>query len=142
MDNKEKYEDLEQFVEHKLNRNIMTKYLCGSHLNENMENVLVNGNEYVVARNNLLSMGWIGLFEDLVSSVKQLQYFWKLSGENTMKISMETEINKNFDKPFDIRLTLSEHQTILKRNRWDVMLYELALVLQKQQQIVRKYKSF
>ena len=128
--NKENYKDLYDFVEHKSNRNVMTKYFCNCG-----EEMMINGNEYMKARNNLMSLGWIGIFDDLQQSVDKLMFFWNLDGK--IKIAMET--NKNFDKPFDVKLSVSEHQTILKRNKWDAMLYEQASVLKAQQEIIIKY---
>ena len=143
---KETYRDLDDFIENKLNRNIMTKFICGNDIktwytpnshHQKLSDFIANGNDYYLARINLISMGWIGLFHDLDESVKQLQYLWKLDDNKNMKL----EMNKNFDKPFNIKLTQNQREIILKRNKWDVMLYELALVLQKQQQIVLKYMS-
>ena len=133
-ENRKKYKDFAEFIDDKSNQNLMTKYISGADVNAwydvNMQNEakLINGNDYVMARNNLMSMGWIGLFNDLQNSVDQLAYFWNLE-KNENKIKTKAEINKNFDKPFNIKLTVSEHESILKRNKWDVMLYELAIVL-------------
>ena len=148
-DNKEIYKDMDDFIDHKLNRNIQTKYICGDDLktwynpqshHKTMNDFIVNGNEYMIARNNLISMGWIGLFEQLDESVKQLKWFWKLS-QDYKSGNMKTEINKNFDKPFNVQLTVTQHDAIIKRNKWDLMLYDLAKVLYQQQQIVLKYMS-
>merc|ERR1712232_265035 len=114
--NKEHYKDLYDSVELKSNRNVMTKYFCNCG-----KEMMINGNEYIKARNNLISLGWIGLFDYLQGSADELMFFLNLNG----KIKISSETNTNFDKPFDIKLSVSEHELILKRNKWDVMLYEL-----------------
>lgn len=149
--NMEKYRDLDEFIDHKLNRNVMTKYVAGADVKAwynvqrrqsktgDIEDLDINQNEYMTARANLINMGWIGLFENLEHSVDHLKYFWNL--EVGSKINEKPVINQNFDKPLDVPLTQIQRELILKRNRWDKMLYELAVVLQQQQEIVIKYKA-
>ena len=95
---------------------------------------IVTREHYELARWNLMQMGWVGLFDRLSESVKQLKYFWNLQRTS---LSMR---NKNKRKP-QKSLTKKEKERILEYNQPDLWLYELGVVLFEQQQLVIKYKQ-
>merc|ERR1712129_607707 len=117
--NKENYKDLIDFVDDTANRNVMTKAFCSS-----SECDLLSI-EYMKARNNLMMCGWIGLFNELQQSVDELMFVWQMDADIQMD-NVQMDVNS---------VSVTEHETIRKRNKWDVMLYELAIVLKEQQKI-------
>ena len=95
---------------------------------------VVTWDHYVMARRNLMRMGWVGVFEKLQESMDQLRYFW---GMKRTKMALE---NKNKRKPKN-PLTQEEIDKILAFNMGDVWLSELAVVLFQQQEVAIKYVS-
>eukprot|EP01083_Nonionella_stella_P114419 338321_1 len=93
---------------------------------------IVTREHYNIARWNLINMGWVGIFDRLSESVQQLEYFWNI------KQTTLTTRNKNRHKPLN-PLTPQETRKILEFNPGDTWLYELAVVLFEQQQLVLKY---
>lgn len=93
---------------------------------------IVTYKHYELARWNLINMGWVGLFDQIQASVDQLKVFW---GLKKTKLPVK---NKNRNKP-TTHLSLEEKTKILEFNPGDLWLYELALVLFEQQQLVLKY---
>ena len=99
---------------------------------------IVKKKHYKAARHNLLQMGWIGIFEHFQESVKQIQIYFGKNYIASVSFFLE-KLNQNKRKP-NIILTKDEIDIILKYNQFDMLLYDLGLVLYKQQQIVAKYK--
>lgn len=87
---------------------------------------------YRLARWNLVNMGWVGVFDRLQQSVDQLRHFW-----NIEKTAIGRK-NRNRKKP-NSPLSERERDRILEFNTGDAWLYELAVVLFEQQQLVLKY---
>ena len=90
---------------------------------------IVTYEHYKIARWNLMNMGWVGIFDKLQRSVDQLKYFWGLPAT---KISVK---NRNIKNP-NAGLSEEERQKILEFNPGDTWLYELAVVLNEQQELV------
>merc|ERR1712154_728649 len=107
------------------NRDAMTRQLAGD---ADSEHERIGANEFMTARSHLVSLSWCGLFEDVQSSAAQIERFWGLS-DVAETIDAKPRLNTNFERPRDFRLSAIEKEIILKRNKWDSMLYDLAVVL-------------
>ena len=95
---------------------------------------IVKNEHYLIARKNLLEMRWIGIFEKFQQSIKQIEIFFdKFQTKYFLK-----QLNINKQKP-QTKLTQKEIQIVKKYNQFDQMLYDLGLVLFRQQEIVAKY---
>ena len=100
---------------------------------------IVKNEHYLIARKNLLKMGWVGIFENFRQSAKQIQiYFGKKYITSYSKSYLEN-LNKNQHKP-KTDLTKQEIKIVEKYNQFDKLLYDIGLVLFQQQHIVAKYK--
>ena len=93
---------------------------------------IVTWDHYLMARRNLIGMGWVGVFERLQESVDQLTHFW---GMERTKLRVK---NRNGRKP-EGALSQEEIDKIIAFNMGDVFLHELALVLFQQQELALKY---
>lgn len=98
-------------------------------------NWIITWDHYLMARRNLIGMGWVGVFERLTESVDQLKHFWGIQNKIRMPIK-----NRNKRKPKD-PLTQEEIDKIIAFNMGDAWLHELALVLFQQQELVIKYSE-
>ena len=100
------------------------------------ESYIVRKEHFLLARKNLLEMGWVGIFEKFGQSVKQLKMLY---GESYMSnTNINRKDNANNRKPKQ-PLTNDEIKIILEYNHWDKWLYDLGNVLYDQQALVLKY---
>ena len=99
---------------------------------------IVKKKHFLIARNNLLQMGWIGIFEKLEQSIKQMPIYF---GNDYIILSQRglKNLNQNINKP-KYSITKNQLKTLIKYNQFDILLYNIGVVLHQQQQVVAKYK--
>lgn len=97
------------------------------------KNFEVTEKHYEIARLNTINMGWVGVYDQLEESLKQLQHFWGMRDDG---------FNFTNDERNEERvLSDKEVKNILKDNYFDLQLYNIGKVLFEQQQIVLKYSK-
>eukprot|EP01083_Nonionella_stella_P087771 244310_1 len=93
----------------------------------------ITEDQYKIARNHLLWMGFVGLQEHLSESVEQFKIFWQTTTSvGSQKKNVHQRGSKR-DVPQDVM------DKIKKYNKYDTALWDLAYVMFLQQRIVVKY---
>ncbi|ETO06439.1 hypothetical protein RFI_30953 [Reticulomyxa filosa] len=99
---------------------------------------VVSKTQFLIGRKNLLMMGFVGITERYEESLAQMSHLLNNLYNLRFHPPKHKKINENRKKPKE-KPSKQVIDVILKYNHWDMLLYQLGLVLFEQQRIVIKY---